>query len=326
MFKESSQHCVVLTTAILAFIAMFRLYAPNVVVSCNTTKQTFRSSLPRRDNISESLLAYMHIPKTGGTSFNAMIVNEPFSFGRSHALNSHGPLSGDSSLLNCGLLGACCEQEVPASLVAADIIKGACNHISYEAQWPFWERFLEKKPNALLLTHLREPFSHAVSWMGHNLRRGRIQSFHESLYNQTGISIDNFLHRHQFPTSNTTEILFILEHHFFWFGITEHTEASACLLMWQLRVFDQRACRLLCSNMSETIATFPMKNHAHSMGRIQKVAGKALLSQEDMRQMAMRTQKDQYVYDEALRIFSQRVQLAEENVGFRFLHCHNPLY
>lgn len=286
------------------------------------------NDLPRREVLRESFLAYMHIPKTGGSSFNKMLVKTPLLLGGSNVAAKQKPNS--SNLLNCGLISGCCAGAGVNSKVG-EIIRGACRHISYEAKWTFWETFLERKRDALLLTHLREPTSHAISMLGHDLRKGRFGSFQEKIYNETnkGYVLGDFLHEYQFSPSNTTEIVAFFEHRFFWFGITEHFKVSLCLLLWQLHSFDSEMCQLCKETSSEKKRTdfFAKTNTAHSQrNRKTSASNGTLLSQADLKEISMQTAKDRQVYNAALSIFfNKRVEAVEDNIGFRFFNCHLSL-
>jgi len=93
----------------------------------------FISPLPpnvslRRAQVNESFLAYMHLAKTGGSSFNKMLIREPLSL---------LPVE-----LNCGLIEGCCDSKFVSFLEKKEV---DCPHFSYEARWGQMEKLQQKK-------------------------------------------------------------------------------------------------------------------------------------------------------------------------------------
>ena len=164
---------------------------------------------PRRAILAESFLAYMHLPKTGGSSFNKMLLEEPLALA-----GSLDTTELDMDYLNCGYIPSCCNDRLLDKY--ADKVLGKCPHITYETYWPFWESVLSKKQNALLLTHLRSPFWHVLSMLGHDLMRGRYDSYTHKLSGEdprsghsSGYEIDNHIH-HKFDTGEKLFLFFFL--------------------------------------------------------------------------------------------------------------------
>jgi len=266
-------------------------------------------SPPRRAFLNETYLAYLHIAKTGGTSFNQHLSGPPFSPRKVR--------------LNCGHMRSCCES---ASIADTSwVASHKCPHISYEwtsRMWEYWQAILQKKANAVLLTHLRSPLWHSLSMLGHDFAAGRISSYDKKLSGQTnaGYNLDNPVHsrfRDKHRTfSNTSVMMDVFEHQFFWFGITEHTDESLCLLLWQLQVFDNNFCKGLCHGGRLSLH----RNNAHA-NKASNKTGAQLLSQAQLKGLAKRTEADQRLYEFALSLFHHRVNFVETDVGFRFLNC-----
>jgi len=157
--------------------------------------------------------------------------------------------------------------------------------------------------------------------LGHDFRHDRFANYSQKLSGKSnaGYNMDNFFHS-RFETSNTSFIHHLLEVQFFWFGITEYMEASMCLLLWQLHIFNNFECSNLCGDRPKKSSYF----FAHA--NIAK-AGEGLqtLTQDELKYISSITKRDQTLYEIALHSFYQRAMVAERDVGFRFLNCHLSL-
>lgn len=272
----------------------------------------------RRAMLNESFLAYMHIAKTGGTSFSHMLTKEPLSL---------LPVA-----INCGYFKGCCDDS--RFHKSFDKVLDECPHISYEATWPIFEKILQKKTNALLLTHLRSPTWHVLSMLGHDLSKERFGSYGKKLawnsnssggYSSRGYPLSNMVHVHRFKTTDTSFIFHLLEEKFFWFGITDHMEASMCLLFWQLHIFDwYDSCRSLCGDSGQVINNVT-NNVVVKIGVANETNEAQTLSQAQLKHIASITKLDQALYEIAVNLFYQRSAVAEMDLGFRFLNCHLSL-
>mmetsp|Transcript_32674 Transcript_32674/g.78001 ORF Transcript_32674/g.78001 Transcript_32674/m.78001 type:complete len:395 (-) Transcript_32674:50-1234(-) len=305
-----------------------------------TASVNSQAVVPSRANLGDSFLVYFHIPKTGGTSFNKMLMKEPLSRASSNMdikyNEEHTPAN-----LNCRYLKTYKALDI-AQMV--DKVLEHCNHLTYEGSWPFFEDVARRKSNALLLMHLRSPIWHVISMLGHDFQQGRYETYAEKLddskesipspgagstsWGANGYILDNHVHVN-FDTQNTTKIAETLDKDFFWFGITEHTKASWCLLLWQLGVFDRDYCRGLCgetrsSNETGEADAYVVSNtfgNNRLKRSIDMGAHNTTLSQAHLKGIQARTRKDQALYDAALVLFHRRVDHVEKEVGFRFLHC-----
>ena len=283
---------------------------------------------PPQAFLSQSYLTYLHIPKTGGTSFNRMLLKEPLLFASRGENMSRLP---EKIEINCGFL----PPYGPTLFVnVTDKLLQNCYHFTYEGSWSVFEDILERKDNALLLTHIRSPYWHVLSMLGHDVKKGtRYKTYSEKLSGQYtgGYNLNNHVHR-VFQTQNTSSIVDKLEHAFFWYGLSEYMEASWCLLLWQLHVFDYEFCSKLCNTdeVTESDHTGSGQNEVYSKVNVVTEAGAAgilnpedqILTQAQMKEIARITSKDQTIYEVALVLFNERVDFVESDVGFRFLHCN----
>ena len=288
--------------------------------------------VPSRAVLGDSFLVYFHIPKTGGTSFNKMLTKEPLSRASSNMDMTYKENHAAASL-NCRYLKSYKAIDIAEKV---DKVLEHCNHLTYEGSWPFFEDVASRKSNALLLIHLRSPIWHVISMLGHDFQMGRYETYAEKLDSteedveirkKMGYILDNRVH-FNFETNNTTKIVETLENEFFWFGITEHTEASWCLLLWQLGVFDRDYCRGLCGEAKSSNETSE-DAYAVSNTFVGNLVKRSIdmdehnttLSQSHLKGIQARTRRDQALYDAALVLFHRRVDHVEKEVGFRFLHC-----
>ena len=194
-------------------------------------------NLPRA-SLNSSVLAYMHIAKTSGTTFNVDLTKQPFTLAESPT----------SRKLNCGLLNPCCQKNVSNVTAAVLSVADRCPHVTYEAVWPVWNTLSTSRKDVLILTHLRSPFWHVLSMLGHDLKAGRMQTYHDRLsywdknlqHNRsapetTGYNLHNFFHS-RFGTQDTKQVVHLLRERFVWFGIVEYRPESRqhvfCISNW----------------------------------------------------------------------------------------------
>jgi hypothetical protein len=274
-------------------------------------------AVPRRALLNESVLAFMHVAKTGGTSFNKALISKPLS----NVLDLKP---------NCGYFNTCCilsATELARKLDSS--LQNNCSHITYEAGWPFWTELLKKRPDAIVLTLFRSPLSHSLSMLGMDLRLQRIQHYGEKILSpdphamdyqvlDPAYTLDNMVHKN-WGTQNTSFIGHALEHQVFWFGILEHMDASMCLLLWQLHLFDEIFCKSLCHNSSNSNAQGYTPPH---LLKATGMAEKETISQFEFKTIQRRAAKDQILYEHALVLFHERARYIEAQVDFRFLNCH----
>eukprot|EP00958_Prasinococcus_capsulatus_P005103 scaffold492_cov347-Prasinococcus_capsulatus_cf.AAC.4 len=96
----------------------------------------------------------------------------------------------------------------------------------------------------------------------------------------------------------------------FWFGITEHYDASVCLLQYQLDIFDATNCR--CDSAADAVMVKPA-NHLQDKKGYKNVKDRYRHLIEPL------VQADMELYGFAHELFVRRVRLAEREVGQRFL-------
>ena len=286
----------------------------NNVTGANKRIYPRNSRLPTAD-FNQTQLIYMHIAKTGGSTFNSYLSN----------------LVG--AKLNCGNFKSCCDERYHKlrELDQLDAAVQDCGHYSYEETWPL-PLNAGDLDNPVYLTHVRTGVWHVLSMLGHGARAKRFDSYSSVLKNLTagqkypGYSLDNF-QKSRFPGMGVSEVIELLTSQFFWVGLTDKYEQSLCLLRYQLGIFDPGQCRHVCASLANSDSKqspsnlFPEKKNVN----LYKIAGQNSLSQEEIKLLRSVSKEDQLIYEAMLELFHHRSAIVEERVGFRFANCHLPL-
>ena len=73
--------------------------------------------------------------------------------------------------------------------------------------------------------------------------------------------------RHQVATNGLQQAKDTIRNNMFWFGITEHYDASICLLMYQLKKIDKARCKCKPRKTSKMFNGTLVKSHHHVESR-----------------------------------------------------------
>lgn len=226
-------------------------------------------------------LIHFHIPKTGGTTFH-------FLFDKTNC--GHRPHG---------------VKNVYDIVSRFDSERGSCGFFSQEfLSFSNLSKALafSTKP-AKLLTFFRTPISHVLSAVGHMTRK--------KIKKCTGLKlamspecdfykIDNIQTTYLGSRDLSTSLQNL--HNLFWIGITEHYDASVCLLSYQLGQFDSRKC-----------------NCAGTLVKPGNRGIKVSHSLPDLRDVGHLTQLDTVLYQNAYELFLKRVYYAEKDLGLPIL-------
>jgi len=313
--------CIVSSLVFAAIIGVRVRFRPNQESLRNVFEEL--SLLPTAD-INQTQLIYMHIAKTGGSTFNEYLRD----------------LVGAQSL-NCGNFKGCCDKRY-TTLKNAKLLSGAvrdCGHYSYEETWPL-PLDTGELHNPAYLTHVRTGVWHVLSMLGHGAKANRFDSYSPVLKNLTsgekypGYQLVNF-QKSRFPHSmGVSEVIELLTKKFFWVGLTDKYEQSLCLLHYQLGIFNHDQCKHMCASLAnsrlmeedplgattsinETL-TVSKRNANHKEEH-------QTLSQAEIKLLRSISNEDQLIYEAMLELFHRRSAIVEERVGFRFANCHLPL-
>lgn len=229
-------------------------------------------------------MIHFHIPKTGGTAFHFLFDKTNCGY-RCHGVhNSYSIISKfDRNREKCGFFS----QEFSSYTLLKESLRNP-------------------NPEAKILVFFRNPMSHVLSAVGHMNRKGikeckgleRAISGNCSFYNLDNMQTTYFADR---------DLSAALKHlkSLFWIGITEHYDASICLLSYQLGQFDPSKCN--CTGK----LVRPMNRGArftHPLRSISEVRKLTIL--------------DLILYEEAYELFLKRVHYAETDLGHPIL-CEN---
>ena len=230
---------------------------------------------------SGELLIHFHIPKTGGTTFH-------FLFDKTNC--GHRPHG---------------VKNVYDVIETFDKDRNLCGFFSQEfSSYTNLSNSLRHSTNkAKLLVLFRTPLSHVLSAVGHMTRKRidacsgiqRAMSKECTFYKLDNIQTTYLGQRDLAAALQNLENLF-------WIGITEHYDASICLLSYQLGQFNPSKC-----NCTGTLVKPGNRgiNIRHSL--------------PDIREVSKLTNLDSILYERAYEIFLKRVYNAEKKLGFPIL-------
>ena len=254
--------------------------------------------------LNQTQLIYMHIAKTGGSTFNYLL-----------------PGLVGAKKLNCGNFEGCCDERY-RSLTASKLLSAtvrACGHYSYEETWPL-PLDSEDFDSPIYLTHVRPGFWQVLSMLGHGAKANRFDSYSSVLSNLTagkaypGYKLVNF-QKSRFPSNmNVSDVIKLLTKEFFWVGLTDKYEQSLCLLHFQLGIFDPSRCKHFCTTLANSDLKSIQKN-------VNKGHEHQTLTQGEMKLVRDISNEDQRIYEAMHDLFHRRAAIAEEHIGFRFANC-----
>mmetsp|Transcript_6344 Transcript_6344/g.21356 ORF Transcript_6344/g.21356 Transcript_6344/m.21356 type:complete len:336 (-) Transcript_6344:156-1163(-) len=262
-----------------------------------------------RAAVTDAHFVFHHIPKTGGTTFQAAV--------------SRGELAHDWK----GCRGATWDKysghfkdNFPG--IVEQATSGDCNVICYElnAGQIGHERAMCHLMNEgfLAMTLLREPTSHVMSMITHHLARNEYSSVAEKLFNITCKSAahntymcENPQVAHLSPRADATHAVELLRDNYFFFGLTEHMLASFCLLAFQLGdtytgPFTKRRCACAATRVSHeshiNVARQPTSFTAREVSAIINL-----------------TDVDRQLYDAMRKEFYRRLGVVEREWGIQMM-------
>eukprot|EP00223_Ostreococcus_mediterraneus_P005620 CAMPEP_0174577942 /NCGR_PEP_ID=MMETSP0929-20130131/377_1 /TAXON_ID=548131 ORGANISM="Ostreococcus mediterraneus, Strain clade-D-RCC2572" /NCGR_SAMPLE_ID=MMETSP0929 /ASSEMBLY_ACC=CAM_ASM_000573 /LENGTH=312 /DNA_ID=CAMNT_0015758871 /DNA_START=61 /DNA_END=999 /DNA_ORIENTATION=- len=265
-----------------------------------------RQLLPTAD-LKQTQLIYVHIAKTGGSTFNRHLED----------------LLG-AQQLDCGNFLGCCDEKyrkLKKDALLSETVR-VCGHYSYEETWPL-PLDTKQLDNPVHLTHVRPSFWHVLSMLGHDAKAQRFQSYSSRLSNLTagkGYRLVNFQKSRFPPYMNTSDVIELLTKQFFWVGLTDKYEQSLCLLHFQLGIFDPSRCKHLCTSLanSDSKQESPTLLVPHNVNKGQEHQS---LTQREIKLVRDISNEDQRIYEAMLEVFHRRAAIVEERVGFRFANC-----
>lgn len=230
------------------------------------------------------LFIHFHIPKTGGTAFHFLFDktncgHKPHGVKGVYNLVSHM----DSHRDHCGFFS----QEFSSFANLSNSLKNIDNP-------------------AKILILLRTPMSNALSAIGHMARkrikgcRGIKQAMSPGC---KYYKLDN-MQTAYLGDGDLSRALQVLKK-IFWIGITEHYDASACLLSYQLGQFDPMKCNCNGTLIKPGNRGINLKN-----------------TLSDITNVAKLTNLDVALYHSAYELFLKRIHYAETDLGYPILCEH----
>ena len=257
----------------------------------------------------EKLILIQHVPKTAGSALTADLENV---LKKNNILKKCSPFSGV-------LWDPKVAYDTIISLFSSN--KPTCNFASYEFTYKAWELIPAKlKEHILLLTIVRDPYSHAISAFTHMMRRRRNPRTITSWIQRS--KTENLLY---FPQSMQTRFLGeglegvhqLLWHDAFWVGSTEFYREGFCVLQYQLQILkDFCGClddaRIL-RRFSRTCTSKQCSSFKMSVEEVRELDG---ILKSDFATYSIGTVRH---YND-LRVISRKEQCKEDKIGI----MHSP--
>jgi hypothetical protein len=243
------------------------------------------STLDLIDSIDSTgeLLIHFHIPKTGGTAFHFLFDKTNCGFKCHGVKNAYKIISYfDSNREQCGFFS----QEF--------------------SNYGELLNSLSPDSTAKMLVFFRTPMSHVISAIGH-MKRKRLPDCYDIKSSLSDDCKFYQLNNMQTTIMGNRDINVAIQNvrSLFWIGITEHYDASICLLSYQLGQFDNHKCN--CTGK----LVKPMNRGARFE-----------YSVSDLGEVSKATDLDSILYQEAYKIFLLRIHHAEKILGYDIL-CEN---
>jgi hypothetical protein len=230
---------------------------------------------------------HIHIPKTGGTAFRLLFNSD-----------------------NCGYPADGASER--AYNIVADLNQNRRHCIFFSHEFKSLTRLhsalgvsSSRAPRTLMF--FRDPIMHAVSAVGHMLRK-RVKGC--ETISRAALGQCKFYNLNNMQTTivgnRDVEAAISNMRKVFWIGIVEHYDASICLLAYQLGQLNKKACS--CSGWLVAPANRGHPKYTHSYKSIEVGYQQLYL--------------DNVLYQEAYKTFLLRVHNAETASGHQFL-CPN---
>ena len=230
------------------------------------------------------LFIHLHIPKTGGTAFRSLFNSD-----------------------NCGYPADGASERAYAIAAEINHNRSSCVFFSHEFKslTRLYTALGERLDSpAKTLVFFRDPIIHAVSAVGHMLRK-RVKGC--ETISRAALGECKFYNLNNMQTTivgnRDVDVAISNMKKLFWIGIVEHYDASICLLSYQLGQLNRSACS--CSSWLVTPSNRGHPKFTHSYYSIQ-VGYKNLYL-------------DNILYQDVYKTFLLRIHHAEVKTGHQFL-------
>mmetsp|Transcript_4423 Transcript_4423/g.15835 ORF Transcript_4423/g.15835 Transcript_4423/m.15835 type:complete len:415 (+) Transcript_4423:170-1414(+) len=299
------------------------------------------------------LLVLLHVPKTGGSTLQDSLAGK-LKIQRCK-LPTFGLAREDvEASLQCISEAHRTHKSASFAVKSRKIDCRACDFWSYEIKFDGMNvvNRIIPKGDALILTMVREPFAHVQSQLNHwiiyhhypvppnqTLHRWNRYILDEEHakpplgyipYNMHTLRLSDAMDPGADPLQEVQRREFRedlsgrglesamknLKSTVFWFGITEHFDASICLLLYQMRIFDRNHCK--CNSFTSDSGSVE-NDVVHASNVQQGSSGYVEVAETYKKDIRPLIELDLQLYDFALALFKQRVREAEKAVGQRFL-------